>query len=178
MITQPVDTHAWVGSIITASGKQFDIIRPQADQIDLYDIARSLSHVCRYNGHLPTFYSIAEHSVRVADWLAHKGTSPLVQLTGLLHDAAEAYVGDLIRPLKQMNELSSFRNIIEPRVAQVLHDTLGGIFPHPEDVHEADREVYYWEVANIRTGIIPGWSPADGFANFITRYEQLRRLVN
>ena len=177
MITQPIDTREWVGSIITASGKQFDLANPHPDQLDIYDIARSLSHMCRFNGHLPSFYSIAEHSIRVSNWLEARGESSLVVLTGLLHDAAEAYIGDLVRPLKQMEELSSFRNVVEPRVAQVLHETLGGTFPHPDIVHEADREVYYWEVANIRTGIRPGWSPSRGFSDFLTRYEQLRRKV-
>jgi hypothetical protein len=177
MITQPSDTHSWVGSIITARGTQFDIINPHPEQFDIYDIARSLSHVCRFNGHLPTFYSIAEHSVRVADWLQAKGQSPLICLTGLLHDAAEAYVGDMVRPLKQMSEMSSFRNVIEPRVARVLHETLGGVFPHPDIVHDSDRALYDWEVANVRTGIVPGWPPADAFSNFLSKYESLRRMV-
>lgn len=171
------DTHSWVGSIITASGIQFDVLHPRMDRVDVYDVARSLSHICRYNGHLPGFYSVAEHSVRVSEHLQTSGEDPLVCLTGLLHDAAEAYIGDMVRPIKKLPEMKVFEEDIEPRVAVVLHEALGGVYPYPDAIHQADKAVYEWEVASIRTGICFGKSPQDAFNDFLSRYALLRRLV-
>lgn len=171
------DTHSWVGSIITASGIQFDVLHPQTSQIDLHDVARALSHMCRYNGHLPGFYSVAEHSVRVAEYLQNTDESPLVCLTGLLHDAAEAYIGDMVRPIKKLPEMKVFQEEIEPRVSEVLHEALGGVYPYPDAINQADKAVYEWEVANIRTGICFGKPPQEAFNDFLSRYAHLRRLV-
>lgn len=72
---------------------------PNASMIDIDDIAWSLAHQCRYNGYTPTHYSVAEHCVLIAYWLL-KHRSRMVALGGLLHDAAEAYTGDIPRPFK------------------------------------------------------------------------------
>lgn len=172
------DTHSWVGSIITASGIQFDVLNPQPYQFEIHDIARALSHICRYNGHLPGFYSVAEHSFRVSEWLDNKGEDPIICLTGLLHDAAEAYIGDMVRPIKRLEQMSVFASEIEPRVTKVLHQVLGGIYPYPEVIHEADKAIYDWEVNNIRTGIRPGWEPSEAFNIFLSKYTHLKRLVD
>ena len=83
--------------IETYSGNRFYPMDPHDDEIDIYDIAHSLSLQCRYNGHCPKFYSVAEHSVYVAREL-----QPSMMLAGLLHDAAEAYLSDIPRPIKRM----------------------------------------------------------------------------
>ena len=82
--------------ILTHTGKRFDLFEPDVDMIDPRDIAHSLSHLCRFNGHTREFYSVAQHSCLVADLVPaeHK-------LAALLHDATEAYIGDMVRPLKQ-----------------------------------------------------------------------------
>lgn len=85
---------------MTASGKVFDLHRPHPDDIDSLDIAHGLSQICRYNGRTPIFYSVAQHSLLVASLAAHADEPPTVTLAALLHDAAEAYTGDIIRPLK------------------------------------------------------------------------------
>jgi hypothetical protein len=175
---QPEDQFYWVGAIQTATGKAFDIVTPSADMIDLTDLAVSIGHICRYNGHVPSFYSVAEHSVRVSRWLAHRGWPPEMQLTGLLHDAAEAYVGDMVRPMKRHPEFGPLHQQIEDRVAEVLHGVLGGIYPHPQPVHDADRAIYDWEVANIRTGIETGWDPDFSRRMFLAEYEHLKRKLN
>lgn len=81
--------------IITRSGRKFDLAAPTADMVDPADIAHSLSMQCRFNGHTNRFYSVAQHCYLVADLVPAEH-----QLAALLHDAAEAYVGDLVRPLK------------------------------------------------------------------------------
>lgn len=80
----------------TASGIKFDLAAPTVDMIDLADIAVALGKLCRFNGHCHDFYSVAEHSFHVA-----RLVDDSLRVYGLLHDAHEAYVGDLIYPLKQ-----------------------------------------------------------------------------
>ncbi|MCY1366462.1 hypothetical protein D9M69_533590 [compost metagenome] len=81
--------------ILTRSGRKFDLARPTADMVDPTDIAHSLSMQCRFNGHTRSFYSVAQHCCLVADLVPAEH-----QLAALLHDATEAYVGDMVRPLK------------------------------------------------------------------------------
>ena len=80
---------------LTFRGVQFWPLDPRADEVLLEDIAHALSRVCRYGGHCLDWYSVAQHSIFVADLVPQ----PL-KLHALLHDAEEAYTGDLIRPLK------------------------------------------------------------------------------
>lgn len=87
--------------IETASGLQFHF-PPKTGEISIYDIAHQLANQCRFNGACREFYSVAQHSVLVARLLEASGASPRIQLLGLLHDAHEAYLGDLVRPLKAL----------------------------------------------------------------------------
>lgn len=82
--------------IQTYTGRRFDLFAPQVDQIAIEDIAHALAMTCRFNGHTLRFYSVAEHSLRVAEILPAR-----YRLWGLLHDAHEAYCGDVVRPLKR-----------------------------------------------------------------------------
>lgn len=82
--------------IITRSGQKFDLANPNADMVHPADIAHSLSMQCRFNGHTIDFYSVAQHCCLVADLVPAEH-----QLAALLHDATEAYVGDMVRPLKE-----------------------------------------------------------------------------
>lgn len=90
--------------ISTFTGKRFNLINPELDQICIEDIAHALSQLCRWTGHTRRFYSIAEHSVHVS-----RLCKPEYRLAGLLHDAPEAYVNNLNRPLKKTNELRGYR---------------------------------------------------------------------
>jgi len=85
---------------ITRTGKKFFMFDPERQEFCIEDIAHALANTCRYNGHTNEFYSVAQHSYAVASILKHKGFGPKIQLAGLLHDAAEAYFGDMISPLK------------------------------------------------------------------------------
>ena len=84
------------------SGKLFNPFHPDKHDIKIEDIAHSLSHLCRFNGHIPYFYSVAEHSVLVLDLALEDDPkmSPIKQMQYLLHDATEAYIGDMVKPLK------------------------------------------------------------------------------
>lgn len=83
--------------IITFSGKRFYPLDPRPEDIDIFDIAHSLSLLNRFTGHSRFPYSVAQHCMSVADVVADE-----YKLSGLLHDASEAYVNDLARPLKGM----------------------------------------------------------------------------
>lgn len=81
--------------ISTRSGRNVSLLNPSSGQIEIGDIAHGLAHQCRFNGQTTKFYSVAQHSVLVASILPEE-----LKLAGLLHDAAEAYLGDIVQPLK------------------------------------------------------------------------------
>lgn len=87
-------------TIETYTGKMFNFLSVKQEDIDIEDIAHSLSLQCRYTGHCKQFLSVAEHSVAVADHLLKTEKDRTLALAGLLHDAAEAYLSDLASPLK------------------------------------------------------------------------------
>lgn len=173
---RPTDRLEWVGAIETISGRPFDILDPKPEQVSLYDIAHSLAFLCRFNGHVPTFYSVAEHCLRVAEWLEERNEPAEVVLTGLLHDASEAYVGDMTRPLKRTEQMAAYV-AAEERVQEVISQALGGLYPYPDIVHEADIEVYRWEVENIRGRKKIGWLPGRATALYVFRYGRLTELA-
>lgn len=82
--------------IQTYTGKRFDFQDLQESQICIEDIATALSRICRFNGHTTKFYSVAEHSV----FMSYR-VNRSIQREALMHDAAEAYIGDIVRPIKQ-----------------------------------------------------------------------------
>ena len=87
------------GWIRTFLGGRFSFDNPSPADVEIRDIAHSLSLQCRYNGHVPRFYSVAQHSLLVEEIAAMGGYG--WNLAALLHDAAEAYVGDMVSPLKR-----------------------------------------------------------------------------
>lgn len=115
---------------ITASGLQAFIYDPRRTRITIEDIAHSLSHICRFNGHTRGHYSVAQHSVAVSYLVPSH-----LQLDGLLHDAAEAYLGDIISPLKRrLSEYRAIEEIWEKHIA-----TLFGLqYPTAPEVRAAD----------------------------------------
>ena len=116
--------------ILTHTGKRFDLFEPVADMIDPRDISHSLAHLCRFNGHTREFYSVAQHSCIVAELVPEEH-----KLAALLHDAAEAYLGDMTRPLKQwMPDYRGFEDVIWMRVCERFDLALD----LPTSVHHAD----------------------------------------
>ncbi|MFZ3182831.1 MAG: phosphohydrolase [Pseudomonas sp.] len=116
--------------ILTHSGKRIELLAPTAAMIDPMDIAHSLAHQARFNGHTRGFYSVAQHCCIVADLVPAEH-----QLAALLHDATEAYVGDLVRPLKQL--LPDFVDI-EQRIWLAICDQFNLEPELPPCVHDAD----------------------------------------
>lgn len=87
--------------IATYTGVQFYLTDPHPDDVRIKDIAHALSMACRFGGHTSEFYSVAQHSVHCSE-LAEEmfPNDRMLQLHALLHDASEAYIGDVVRPLK------------------------------------------------------------------------------
>lgn len=119
----------------TYTGRKFYPYDPRPDEVDIVDIAHSLSLQCRFNGHVKEFYSVAQHSIhvcRVFSELAKKeglGANKQAHLCALLHDATEAYVGDLIRPIKI--DMPSFKEMEEKVWRSILeHFGLLDVWEH------------------------------------------------
>jgi len=112
----------------TYTGRQFWPLDPRPEDVDLRDIAHSLAMQCRFNGHCRRFYSVAEHSVLVSEALPHD-----LQAWGLMHDAAEAYIGDHPRPIK-----TDATKAVEERLLGVIAERFGLPWPIPPEVFEAD----------------------------------------
>ncbi len=153
--------------IVTSSGRVVTLTDPKPDDIDLGDIAEALSKLCRYGGNLRRFYSVAQHSVLCSQYVEG---GPHLQRAALLHDAAEAYVGDLIWPLKALlRDKSEFSTSdfddIEERFALVIEERFGltaGLLEHPA-VKIADQRVGAAEQLLLRSASLyvanPEWKP-------------------
>jgi hypothetical protein len=172
----------------TFTGRKFYPLDPRADEITIEDVAHGLAMTCRYGGHTRRFYSVAEHAVLVSLHVPEQ-----FALHGLLHDSAEAYIGDMIRPLKHQPEMREFREAegaIEVAVAQafglewsqvahaavkeiddrILVDEIGALMADPPA---------YWErhSAVAAVGVeIAGWEPAIAEGRFLDRYLELTGL--
>jgi hypothetical protein len=117
----------------TFSGKQIFPLDPKPDQICIEDIAHALSQICRFNGHTHSFYSVAEHSVFVA-----LNVPVEHRVAALLHDASEAYLCDLPRPVKY--------NVVgyaeaEQRLMQAIADKFGFKLPLADCIKAADNRI-------------------------------------
>jgi hypothetical protein len=120
------------GFIGTFSGLRFWPLDPNPEKILVEDIAHALAHQCRFGGHASKFYSVAEHSVHVSQLCL-----PEHALWGLLHDASEAYLVDLPRPLKQLPEFAPYREA-ERRLQRAVAVRFGLPEKQPASVTEAD----------------------------------------
>lgn len=127
-----------MSSIKTYTGKMFDPLDPKEDLVDIVDIAHALSMLCRANGHFRSFYSVGLHSINCMNEAKARGYSRRVQLACLLHDASEAYLSDVTRPVKE--ELPRYRQIEVPLQTMVWAKWLdGGLEPwETEQVFEID----------------------------------------
>lgn len=125
------------------SGRRFFALDPDPIDIDIVDIAHALSLICRYNGHCREAYSVAQHSVLVSERVPEE-----CAFEGLLHDASEAYLGDMVRPLKL--GMPEYRRA-EEHLEKIIAMKYGLRFPWPEPVKIADNRM----LATERRDILP-----------------------
>jgi len=126
------------GWIQTFTGRRFYPLAPRASDVDVCDIAHALAMKCRFTGHCRPFYSVAQHSVCVGRWVDGAGLNPRMGMIGLLHDAAEAYLPDVARPIKPLWPGFAER---EAAVLAAVHEALGVALPDEAEraaIKEAD----------------------------------------
>ncbi|KKN64872.1 hypothetical protein LCGC14_0487060 [marine sediment metagenome] len=167
-----------MNEMCTYTGKLIDLEDVKAEDICLVDIAHALSNICRYNGHVISFYSVAEHCVLLSKAEGMPGTPS----ARLLHDASEAYVGDVARPLKAL--LPNYRRL-EDQIHKVIAEKYGVDFG---PVTPGDTELLIIEARAIMPDeffpepvrcrlneniIIEEWTPPVAEENFLQRAEEL-----
>jgi hypothetical protein len=143
----------WVN---TLSGVAFHPLEPRAEDVRIEDIAKSLSHECRFTGHTTVPYTVAEHSILVAKGVAALGGSINEQRWSILHDATEAYLSDIAAPVKKHPSFAFYREV-EKNLMRVIaeHFRLEG--PEPELVRYVDAQMIAFESVDKR--IIPNRNP-------------------
>jgi hypothetical protein len=131
------------GTLYTECGT-IQPLNPKLEDIHIKDIARALSNICRYAGHVKHFYSVAEHSFRVCDLVSKENGR-----WALLHDASEAYLGDIPAPLKYLPEFSFYREA-EEKIMQVVCEKYNLPLEEPEEVSFWDKEIRKSEMFSLK----------------------------
>ena len=126
------------------SGREVDIFNLKPNDIDIEDIAHALSNLCRYGGHCLFHYSVALHSVLCS----YEDGTNIEKLAFLLHDASEAFVNDLIRPIKHRPEFEHYR-LEEDKIQKIIFDKFKLEFPFSQRVHDVDNHILRKELAEV-----------------------------
>jgi uncharacterized protein len=170
-------------TILTNTGTYFDLLRPEESAISIEQVAAALSKICRFTGHCREFYSVAQHSVYVSLIVPAEDA-----MAGLVHDAGEAFIGDVAKPLKML--LPDYQ-AIEKRVEAAVFKALGIDLPLPKSVKHADLRLLVSEQRDLMPGhtatgqlwyniepipwTIQPMIPRDAESAFLERYAQLVR---
>ena len=178
-------------SIVTYTGRIIEPLDPNPEDIDLDDIAHALSNQCRFTGHTKSFYSVAQHSVLVSEHC-----DPSDAKWGLLHDASEAYLSDIARPLKREARFGAVYKEAETRLMMAVSThfslprglTIETIIP--QSVKEADDLLLRWEMRDLMhprcsedswvntydleaLPRLKTWSPSKAREAFLIRYAEV-----
>lgn len=151
--------------IQTYGGRKFFPLRPDPSQLDIRDVARALSMFCRYVGHVARFYSVAEHSVWIsllAEQRAREAGMPEDQVLhmarwGLMHDATEAYLGDVSAPLKRSAVMTAYRTA-EANLQRVIAEWVGLTGSEPALVRSLDQEILGTEARQLKAPLHRDWT--------------------
>lgn len=163
----------------------FDYKDPHSAEVTITDLAGSLAKVCRFSGHIPYFYSVAQHSVN-ASYIV----PPELAFDALMHDTSEAFTNDIPTPLKA--EIPAFKEL-ENRIEGAMSERFGFTYPLGPIVKHADMQMLWWEKLYIKMDTdewayfdgydmsdtvhrevdLSSWQPAKAQTMFLTRYIQL-----
>lgn len=128
------------------SGRLINLANPDPSDLDIEDIAHALSLICRFTGHVNEFDSVAQHSLIVSYTVPEEDA-----LAGLMHDATEAYLTDVSRPLKSM--LPEYK-VLEQRMWEAIAERFYLPTDLPASVHEADNISLCWEQRDLMNGAV------------------------
>jgi len=171
----------------TVSGRWVNPFDPDLGQLDAGDIARALANQCRFGGHSRVFYSVAQHSVIVSRLVEERGGDAEDVFAALMHDATEAYLGDMPHPIKHRSALGAAFRQAEDQLEEALRDRFRIKADVPE-IKRADRallaterrafsaESWHWPELE---GVEPldleltAWPPDEAARAFAERYAEL-----
>lgn len=142
--------------IQTYTGRKFFPLQPKVGDLCFIDQAQSLSRICRYGGHTTRHLSVAEHSWRMSVEAERRGYDDVVRKWCLIHDNAESYVGDLVRPLKVQNEFEVYRKA-EGHLTRMIATWLGLPSEEPAQVRALDTEILHPEALAVKQPLNPDW---------------------
>lgn len=180
------DTMMW-----TYTGREVYPLNLKSKDICITDIAHHLALQNRFSGATKVPYSVAQHSCHVADLLYDQSESSIVQLEGLLHDASEAYLSDIIRPLKHHSKFGHAYEEVERRVDKVIRKRFGLPKHMSRAVRNADntmvktecRDLMAFDTSEYRNTRIKNyhewpwhikpWSWEEAESEFLKHYESL-----
>jgi len=166
-MTEPKNPLFVKDSIRTSTGRYVDFSNLSPHVIDIEDIAHSLSMQCRFGGHLPKFYSVAQHSVECS-WRVSDENA----LEALLHDASEAYMLDMPKPLK--NLLPDYEKI-EDELMSIIAAKYKFNHPLVKEIKTVDAEMLQLEFDSIMLGgdKFACWGQALAKKTFLDRYNEI-----
>ena len=153
------------GCMITVSGKGVSLFDPEPGCIDINDIAHHLANICRWSGATGDFFSVAQHTV-MGLAICERERRP----QWLLHDAEEAYFGDVIPPVKnQFPEL----NAAMINMRKFIYKELGVEYIYDAEIKRVDGEMLKWDLdhligKNFRHAKC--WSPSEARSEFLHQY--------
>jgi len=169
----------------TYTGRPYWFLDPKPEDITIGDIAQALANKCRFSGHTQEFYSVAQHSVLVAEQVANdlpEEEATIIKLWALMHDAPEAYLNDIPRPILKSTKIGAEMEMLTTKCLSAISENFKIPLPIPDAVWEADDRMLVTERDQLmldsplewglkaepyKIRIIP-WSPQDARHAFLT----------
>lgn len=173
----------------TFTRRSINPLAPRVQDIAIEDVAHALAHICRFGGHVGAFYSVAQHSVLASHLVGVDDA-----LWALLHDASEAYLGDIPTPLKRTGAFRDY-HALEALWQRTIYQAMGLVGEEPASVAVADLQLLLAEADVLLPGGPLAWAddlrgrvepaavkilpvpPAQAEAGFLARYRALTGQV-
>ena len=166
------------GHINCVSGLKFNLKDPTPEMVDIHDIAWGLANQCHFGGQVPGYFSVAQHSLLVCDLMPPRfHRKPQLMMAALLHDAHEAYYGDMKKPLKLL--LPDFVELEKKGQSAVFKkfglslDWLPTIKPYDNEAQQIEYNTFY-----KKTNTLQYWTPSDARRIFMNKFWVLWHLMH